>query len=39
VAIGGVIRYRSGVRPLVPPRLLDYSDLLPALRLDSRDFR
>jgi error-prone DNA polymerase len=39
LAIDGVIQFQDGVRHLIARRLHDYSDLLPELRNETRDFR
>jgi error-prone DNA polymerase len=38
MGIDGVVQFQDGVRHLVAHRLLDYNELLPALRVESRDF-
>ena len=35
----GVLQFQDGVRHLIARRLHDYSDLLPGLRIATRDFR
>ena len=39
LAIDGVLQFQDGVRNLIARRLHDFSDLLPGLRHDTRDFR
>ena len=38
LGIDGVIQFQDGVRHLIAHRLHDYGDLLPTLRVESRDF-
>jgi error-prone DNA polymerase len=39
LAIDGTLQQQEGVRHLIARRLIDYSDLLPGLRHETRDFR